>query len=229
MSHPQQLNYFSSLAFQYPEYFNNAKVVEIGSLNLNGSVRDIFLNCDYIGYDLKIGDGVDVAEQGQLISLETAYADTSISAECFEHNPFWVETFSNMLRLTRPGGMVTFSCATIGRQEHGTSRTSLNDAPFMESVGWEYYRNLCSDDFCKTFYMEGWFDAYHFMHCPETYDLYFFGLRKIHNQAFDLSRFMLATNKMEIELQNANKSIRIGRWSNELGWEPRMNYHLSEL
>jgi SAM-dependent methyltransferase len=226
MSHPQQLDYFSSLATQYPEYFNDAKVTEIGSLNLNGSVRSVFSNCEYIGYDLEIGAGVDIAEQGQLISLATSSIDTCISAECFEHNPFWVETFANMLRISRPGGLIAFSCATVGRQEHGTSRTSLGDAPFMENIGWDYYRNLCSEDFCKTFFMDGWFDAYHFMHCPETFDLYFFGLRKVTCQPFDIARFIAATDNMELHLQNVNKSIRIGRWTNAMGWEPRLKYIL---
>jgi len=27
--------------------------------------------------------------------------DCTISVECFEHNPFWLETFVNMLRMTR--------------------------------------------------------------------------------------------------------------------------------
>ena len=32
--------------------------------------------------------------QGQLVGLPTGHFDTLVSAECFEHNPFWVETSS---------------------------------------------------------------------------------------------------------------------------------------
>jgi len=112
------------------------------------------------------------------VGLPTGHFDTLVSAECFEHNPFWVETFANMLRMTRPGGLVAFSCASTGRPEHGTARTSPNLSPLTHAQGWDYYRNLDADDFMNTFHLQGWFDYFHFLYCPRMFDLYFYGFRK---------------------------------------------------
>lgn len=78
-------------------------MLEVGSLDINGSVREAFSNCDYTGVDLELGPGVDLARQGQSVDFPTGHFDTTISVECLEHNPFWRETVANMLRMTRPG------------------------------------------------------------------------------------------------------------------------------
>ena len=50
MSHQQQLIFVASVKDQFPEYFSQTKVLEVGSLNINGSVRQFFNNPDkYIG------------------------------------------------------------------------------------------------------------------------------------------------------------------------------------
>ena len=59
----------------------------------------------------------------------------------------WRETFVNMHRMTRPGGIVAFTCASRGRLEHGTTRTRPFDSPASLAIGWDYYRNLNREDF----------------------------------------------------------------------------------
>jgi SAM-dependent methyltransferase len=226
MAHPQQIKYFEVLSRHYPEMFRRARVAEVGSLDINGSVRQCFSECTYVGYDLELGPGVDVAEQGQLIGAATASFDTVVSAECFEHNPYWVETFANMLRISAPGGLVASSCASLGRQEHGTARTEASDSPFTESIGWTYYKNLVAEDFIKSFNLAGWFSAYHFLYCPQVFDLYFYGVRRPANGQFDESRFISAADAIELELQNSTQTVRIGRWTDSTGWAPRLKWML---
>ena len=100
-----------------------------------------------------------------------------------EHNPFWVETVSNMFRLAKPGGLVIVSCATVGRAEHGTTRTSGSDSPLSIGIGWEYYRNISIADFKRSFNLEYWFEDYlllpNWHHC----DLYFVGVKKTSTHA----------------------------------------------
>lgn len=81
------------------------------------------------------GPGVDIVCPGHEADSPTGHFDTMVSAECFEHNPFWVETFSNMLRMTLPGGLVAVSVATTGRGEHGTPRTSALESPLTVGRG----------------------------------------------------------------------------------------------
>lgn len=221
MAHIQQFQFFEALSTLYPEYFLADRVAEVGSLDINGSVRQFFKGNEYVGYDLQLGSGVDRAEQGQLISSPTGYYDVAVSAECFEHNPFWVETFSNMLRITRPSGAIIFSCASTGRQEHGTSRTSLSDSPLTAAIGWNYYKNLDANDFIETFNMAGWFDGFHFMFCPQTYDLYFFGIRSNESSIFNSQNFIKSALEVERVLWTLNNSVRILFWTKDAGLVPR--------
>jgi len=221
MAHIQQFQFIQILKSHYPEFFLGGRIAEIGSLNINGSIRDYFKSDMYLGFDISPGPGVDEVQLGQLIGSASGSYDVTVSAECFEHNPFWVETFSNMLRLTKPGGLVIFSCATTGRQEHGTSRTTPKDSPLTTQLGWDYYRNLDANNFLGTFNMQGWFDCFHFMMCPQTFDLYFYGLRKRIDGTFDEQRFINGILPFEQELNSLNSSVRIGVWTEKISWCPR--------
>lgn len=154
--------------------FAGVKVLEVGSLDINGTVRDFFTDCDYIGVDLDEGPGVDVVAQGQELDYPDRSFDTVISAECFEHNPYWLETFVNMHRMADV--LVAFTCATTGRREHGTTRTSPADSPF--TLNWDYYRNLTEDDFADNLDLNSMFQRHSFSVNNNSHDLYFWGLVK---------------------------------------------------
>src|ERR1700712_4174576 len=177
MAHPEQAEFFNGVRTHYPRSFDGARVLEVGSLDINGSVRELFSRCRYTGVDLQIGPGVDLACQGQLVEFPTGEFDTTISAECLEHNPYWRETVANMLRMTRPGGLVMISCATTGRLEHGTSRTNPDASPFTSAQKWEYYRNLNAADLASSLHLAGWLAAWGTWVNFITRDLYFVGLR----------------------------------------------------
>lgn len=178
MAHVQQLNYIQSIKESYVSYFKNSQVLEIGSLDINGSVRDFFHNCNYIGIDVGPGKGVDIVCEGQDYNEDDNFFDTVISCECFEHNPYWFETFTNMYRMCKNNGLILFTCATTGRPEHGTSRTSPKKSPLTVAKGWDYYRNLTEIDFTEKFNFSKNFSAYEFSTNTESFDLYFYGIKK---------------------------------------------------
>lgn len=175
MAHREQFDFVKTLLAAAPRYFNNATVLEVGSLNINGSIREFFKNCNYLGIDVGMGKDVDLVCQGQDLDHPDNTYDTTASCECFEHNPFWAETFANMHRLTKPGGLVFMSCATTGRREHGTKRTTPQDAPLIE---WDYYKNLTEADFREKFKLDDMFGAYSFAVSTTHPDLYFYGIKK---------------------------------------------------
>ena len=177
MAHTEQAEFFAGVREHYPASFDRARVLEVGSLDINGSVRELFVNCEYTGVDLQLGPGVDLACQGQLVDFPTAHLDTTISAECMEHNPFWRETIANMLRMTRSGGLVLISCATTGRLEHGTTRTNPDASPFTSAEQWHYYENLTAGDLESSLHLPGWLADWGGWVNFVSRDLYFVGLR----------------------------------------------------
>jgi SAM-dependent methyltransferase len=146
MSHKEQLDFVAAVKEKHPEFFTGKRVLEVGSLNINGTVRDFFTDCDYTGCDLGKGKGVDIVCAGQHLNFPDNSFDVVLSCECFEHNPAYQETLRNMVRMLKPGGLLFFTCATTGRPEHGTTRTSPKDAPFCG----DYYRNLVAEDLDTT-------------------------------------------------------------------------------
>jgi SAM-dependent methyltransferase len=177
MSHPQQIAFVNSVRQLFPTYFAGKKVLEVGSLDINGSVRQFFSGCTYTGIDVGPGKGVDIVCEGQKYQAPDQSFDVTISCECFEHNPYWAETFANMVRMTKHGGLVVFTCATTGRREHGTTRTSPQDSPLTVGLNWEYYKNLTEDDFRGVFDFDANFSRYGFSVHPAAADLYFYGVR----------------------------------------------------
>lgn len=175
MAHQQQFDFVKSVANNYPNHFVDCKVLEVGSLDINGSVRQFFKNCNYIGIDIGEGKGVDVVSSGQDYAAPDNTFDTVISCECFEHNPEWVLTFNNMHRMTKANGLIVMSCATLGRPEHGTQRTSPQDAPFCA----DYYKNLTEQDFAEQFDLSQMFSIYKFDIGQATKDLYFVGIKNL--------------------------------------------------
>lgn len=177
MSHPEQMAFLKAVVDANAELVTGGKVLEIGSYDVNGSVRNLFVGCsDYVGVDLSPGPGVDMVSFGHELTLPDRSFDVCVSAECFEHDPHWAQTFTSMVRLTRPGGIVAFTCATRGRPEHGTRRTRLNESPGTQAVGIDYYRNLTDQDFEDALPIADWFDESCFWASRYSFDLYFLGV-----------------------------------------------------
>lgn len=153
--------------------FSDVSVVEMGSLNINGTVRDFFDASYYLGVDVGPGPDVDLVAQGQDVDLPDDHFDVAISAECFEHNPEWAATFANMHRLAR--SYVIFTCASKGRPEHGTRRCSPGSSPLTAQH--DYYRNLNEQDFRDAFDLDAMFAEYEFAYNPISQDLYFYGIK----------------------------------------------------
>lgn len=177
MSHPQQTDFVQRVKNIFPQKFNGVNVLEVGSLYINGTIKELFTNCTYIGIDLDSGPNVDLIIGGHEYNAPNNTFDTIISCECFEHNPFWVDTFLNMIRMCKSGGLIIMTCATTGRAEHGTARTTPRDSPFTVAKGWDYYKNLTEEDFNKNFNIPTLFKEYAFSANYNSFDLYFWGIK----------------------------------------------------
>lgn len=178
MSHPEQLGFFKLVSTANAAVLDGGKVIEIGSYDVNGGVRKIFGNTgEYVGVDLTEGPGVDEVGFGHEVAHADGSFDAAISGECFEHDPHWPDTFQNMVRMTRPGGLVAFTCASKARPEHGTRRSDLTESPGTQAEGLDYYRNLTAEVFESTVPVEKLFDSYRFWYLPSSFDLYFAGVK----------------------------------------------------
>lgn len=173
MAHLAQRNWFEKIRRIHPEWFTHVTVLEIGSLNINGTIRDFYDNpLDYVGVDVGPGPGVDVVAYGEQLTYADNSFDVAVSVECFEHNPEWVATFNNMHRIASKAVLIT--CASDGRPEHGTSSHDPSSSPHTG----DYYRNLNQTDFEREFKLELMFAQWEFEYNPRAHDLYFYGIKR---------------------------------------------------
>lgn len=83
-----------------------------------------------------------------------------------------------MIRLCKSNGLVIFTCASLGRPEHGTQRTSPYESLTSKIDGIEnYYKNLTELDFVNNFDLRSIFKYYEFHVNNESFDLYFAGIK----------------------------------------------------
>jgi hypothetical protein len=179
MAHPAQQDFFLKTKSLFPERFNGCRVLDIGSLDINGNNRYLFSDYSYIGVDVGNGPNVDIVCKGHEYDSSELF-DIVISSECFEHDMFYEETIKNCIRLTKSKGLFTFTCASTGREEHGTRRSKPQDAPLLNNdEEWgDYYKNLTEDDIRKIINIEDVFTSYHFEYNSWAHDLYFWGIKK---------------------------------------------------
>ena len=172
--HSEQQQFVRLVKRVFPAHFHRVAVLEVGSYDVNGSVRPMFDASRHLGIDLVAGPAVDLVCSGHEFRSEERF-DVAVSTECFEHNPFYAETFLNMVRHVRPGGMVLFTCASEGRPEHGTGRCDPASSPGSAGLFQDYYRNLTEADFAGLD-MPSLFSEFCFLRNAVAHDLYFVGI-----------------------------------------------------
>jgi len=178
MAHKEQQDFIASVRDRFPEKFKGVRVLDIGSLDINGNNRFAFEDYEYIGLDIGEGNNVDIVCRGHEFKDDKEF-DVVISTECFEHDEFWNLTIQNATKLTKPNGVFLFSCATTGRPEHGTKRTSPQDSPFTSQIENDYYMNLTEADVRTAIDVDKYFSEYHFFaRDVHPNDLYFWGIKK---------------------------------------------------
>ncbi len=113
-----------------------ATIVELGSLDINGGVRDLLPpSASYIGVDMQKGPGVDVVDNAATWRPEGP-VDLVLCLEVFEHTPEWRDIITNVSTWNTERTLHFIgTCATIGRAPH-SARSEGRIEPD------EHYRNI---------------------------------------------------------------------------------------
>jgi len=178
--HDQAKAFTQFVAATLPDSFSGKTVLDVGSGDINGNNRFLFKDCDYTGNDVYIAPNATiVCKTGALPMGENTF-DTIVSTECFEHDPEYAESFRKIVYMLKPGGLFLFTCASTGRHEHGTRRTSPGDSygTIGNVSGWtDYYKNLTIDDLDTAVGLDATFSSYASYYNTSPCDLYFWGVK----------------------------------------------------
>lgn len=118
--HPTSLAHMKRLAATHLGPAAPGTVIDVGSLDINGSYREIFESrgWDYIGCDVTPGKNVDVLlDDPYALPFKDDSIDLVVSGQALEHIEFVWQTMAEISRILRSGGMV-FLIAPSRGPEH---------------------------------------------------------------------------------------------------------------
>lgn len=97
-----------------------ADVLEVGSANVNGGVRDLFAGHSYIGIDHDTADGVDIIASSHDLTeiFERETFDLVLCLEMLEHDTNPWDTLTEICEVTKPGGTIILTARGNGFPEH---------------------------------------------------------------------------------------------------------------
>jgi SAM-dependent methyltransferase len=99
------------------------KIIEVGSYNVNGSLRPIIESMnplEYVGVDIERGTGVDIVCNAENIVEkfgEEAF-DVVISTELLEHIKDWRKVISNLKNICKTNGVILITTRSYGFGHH---------------------------------------------------------------------------------------------------------------
>jgi len=100
---------------------NKIKVLDVGSYDVNGSYKHLFMEdkYEYFGLDMEEGPNVDITLKNPYNwnEIETGSFDIVISGQAFEHIEFFWITMSEMARVLKKNGLLCI-IAPNGFGEH---------------------------------------------------------------------------------------------------------------
>jgi len=163
------------------DFFINKHVLDVGSGDINGNNRFLFENCEYNGNDVIEAPNVTIVSKTKDLPFQSNTFDTIVSTECFEHDPEYKESFLKIYDMLKPDGLFCFTCASTGRPEHGTRRTTPQDS--YGTIGKlddmsDYYKNLTELDLNEVLKLNSMFSVWDTYFNYRSKDLYFVGIKK---------------------------------------------------
>ena len=188
--HPEQQIFCLEVKMKFPSWpnpspFHKAKVLDCGSMDINGTNRFLFSHeCEYTGIDCELGRNVTIKSLIHEFDAPDESYDTIICTEVLEHDPHWKESLRNMYRMLKRRGLLIITCATGDRPIHGTADQCPDASPGSHNLFGNYYQNLTKSDLyflqwavnlnCST----GAFgEDFEFKIVRDNKDLYFWGLK----------------------------------------------------
>tara|TARA_R110000822_G_scaffold309905_1_gene440612 strand:- start:722 stop:1225 length:504 start_codon:yes stop_codon:yes gene_type:complete len=122
-------------------------VIEIGSRNINGTIRDLFPNAKWIGLDLFEGPEVDVVCDARDFVPESL-VDLVVCCEVLEHCSGWRQLIQSASLWLKQKGVIIITAAGPGRDPH-----SAIDGGELHPD--EHYANVTQDELAEELHYAG--------------------------------------------------------------------------
>ena len=94
------------------------KILEVGSFDVNGSIRDV-VNV-HTGIDMRSGKGVDLVCKAEDLPnhFEAGFFDAIVTTDTLEHVEHWRECLLGISKVVKPGGRWVCTMASMRKKMH---------------------------------------------------------------------------------------------------------------
>jgi len=137
-------------AFEFISRFattDEITVIEIGSRDINGSIREHFPGAYWLGLDLHPGPCVDVVcDAMQFVPGKPV--DLVVCCEVFEHVKEWPDIIARTYSWISPGGRILITAAGPDREPH----SAIDGGELRPG---EHYENLTEDRLAEELHFAG--------------------------------------------------------------------------
>ena len=169
-----------------PDAFHNVRALDVGGGDINGCNKPLFswdegaaetFECNDIGP----APNATVISATKDLTFADGSFDTIISTECFEHDAQYAESLRKISAMLAPGGILVFTCASTGRPEHGTRRTTPKDSwgtRGQQAEFQDYYKNLTLADVAEVLPLDNIFATWSAYYHAGHKDLFFVGIKQ---------------------------------------------------
>lgn len=103
------IDFYLKIKEKYPTYFNDKKILEIGSSRMHDENKFLFDNCNHLGIDDVATSNVDVVTQAYKFNGPDSFFDTIICSDYLANDLYYEETIENIIRMLKPGGLFIFT------------------------------------------------------------------------------------------------------------------------
>ena len=114
--HPSAMRNCIKFFDVYGKYKDGGTVVDIGSQNVNGTLKDAMPSrFQYTGVDYVEAVNVDVVlTDPYKFPFENNSVDIVLSSSCLEHSEFFWLSFEEMVRISKPDGLIYLNIPSAG-------------------------------------------------------------------------------------------------------------------
>jgi hypothetical protein len=206
--HNEVMKFLKMTKESYPEVFRSKKILECGSMDINGSARDFFDDPDeYVGVDWRDGKGVDVVSLfHEYDEKPDGHFDVAVSMETFEHDPYWKQSLKKMLDKVHLEGSIIISCGGPNRHHHQFKASPKNN----------YYQNLDLDSLRGFILENSMFKKIDSRYSNGKNDIYIFCLCKTRNDGFPTEHLFLHLIKERKFKRVAEVGVASGNLANRV-------------
>lgn len=159
MNCPAENKWKKEIDDKFGHIYKGGKILEIGSAI--ASSNGYFTDVEHIGLDVAPGGGVNVVSIAHEYNAPDGSFDAVCSFSAFEHDMYWKKTLKKMVKLTKKGGLIFFSCC-MNWEEHGTNKTSPEQSYTTQvNEDWaNYYKNITPADIKTVWNLKKLFSEY---------------------------------------------------------------------